>query len=233
MGMYALTVDSARVRAGSWRGSTDLAYLVPLSGAATLTPSALERIRARLRENGFTSVVTAAVGPSERDVLEADGFAEHERLHLLRHDLHNLPDRPSGEPPIARARRSDRPAILTVDEQTFEPFWQLDLDGLLESIHATPSARVRVIRDPAVVGYAVTGRSGSQGYLQRLAVDPSRQGRGWGIALVADGLHWLSRRGATVCWVNTQEANGAALALYAKLGFVPASHQLTVLRRDL
>ena len=38
MGMSALTVDSARVRAGSWRGSTELAYLVPLSGAATLTP---------------------------------------------------------------------------------------------------------------------------------------------------------------------------------------------------
>ena len=233
MGMYALTVDSARVRAGSWRGSSELAYLVPLSGAATLTPSALARIRGRLRENGFTSVVTAAVGPSERDVLEADGFAEHERLHLLRHDLRAIPDRPSREVGLRRARRGDRPAILDVDAKTFEPFWQLDLDGLLESIHATPTARVRVIGDHDVVGYAVTGRSGTQGYLQRLAVDPSRQGEGLGIALVADGLQWLRRRSANVCWVNTQEANAAALGLYEKLGFVPASHHLTVLRRDL
>ena len=78
MGMNALTVDSARVRAGSWRGSDDLAYLVPLSGASTLTPSTLERIRAHLRGDGFRSVVTAAVGPSERDMLAADGFTEHE-----------------------------------------------------------------------------------------------------------------------------------------------------------
>ena len=62
MGMNALTVDSARVRAGSWRGSDDLAYLVPLSGDATLSPSTLQRIRAHLREDGFRSVVTAAVG---------------------------------------------------------------------------------------------------------------------------------------------------------------------------
>ncbi|MDG1365973.1 MAG: GNAT family N-acetyltransferase [Acidimicrobiales bacterium] len=233
MGMYALTVDNAWVRAGSWRGSSELAYLVPLSGATTLTPEALARIRGRLRENGFTSVVTAAVGPSERDVLEADGFTEHERLHLLRCDLRSIPDRPSNETALRRAWRSDRPAILNIDAKTFEPFWQLDLTSLLESIRATPAARVRVISDPTVVGYAVTGRSGTQGYLQRLAVDPSRQGEGLGIALVADGLQWLRRRNANVCWVNTQEANTAALSLYEKLSFVPASHQLTVLQRDL
>ena len=233
MGMSALTVDSARVRAGSWRGSTELAYLVPLSGAATLTPAALERIRGGLRDRGFTQVVTAAVGPSERDVLRADGFAEHERLHLLRHDLRTLPDAPARVLGLVRARRADRPAILDVDSRTFEPFWQLDLDGLIESIQATPASRVRVIRRPDVAGYAVTGRAGKQGYLQRLAVAPEQQGRGLGVAFVADGLHWLRRRGADACWVNTQEANEAALSLYEKLGFVPAAHQLTVLRRDL
>ena len=234
MGMYALTVDSARVRAGSWRGSPDLAYLVPLSGASTLTPDALSHIRARLRADGFSEVVTAAVGPSERDVLQADGFAQHEMLHLLRHDLRDpLPPVPAHNRGLRKGRRRDHAAILHDDAATFDPFWQLDLDGLLESIRATPAARLRVARDPDVVGYAVTGRAGNQGYLQRLAVAPHRQGQGLGIDLVADGLHWLRRRGASVCWVNTQEANGAALSLYEKLGFAPAQHQLTVLRRAL
>lgn len=233
MGMYALRVDGARVRVGGWRGSSDLAYLIPLSGATTLTPSALAGIRRQLHENGFRSVVTSAVGPSERDVLQADGFTEHERLHLLRHDLRAIPDRPQNDTGLRRARRRDRPAILAVDAKTFDPFWQLDLAGLLDSIHATSTAQVRVVRGPAVFGYAVTGRSGTQGYLQRLAVDPSRQGEGFGVALVADALHWLRRRHATLCWVNTQEANLAALGLYERVGFVPAGHQLTVLRRDL
>ena len=69
--------------------------------------------------------------------------------------------------------------------------------------------------------------------LQRLAVHPDRQGEGLGIALVADALHWLRRRSVQTCWVNTQEANAAALSLYTRLGFTPAAHQLTVLRRDL
>lgn len=234
MGMNALTIDSARVRAGSWRGSDDLAYLVPLSGASTLTPSTLERIRAHLREDGFRSVVTAAVGPSERDMLAADGFTEHEALHLLRHDLQGpLPERPRRAQGLRRGRRRDVDAILDVDRQTFEAFWQLDRDGLNEAINATPTTRLRVVRDPDVVGYAVTGRAGAQGYLQRLAVHPGRQGLGLGINLVADALHWLRRRDVTTCWVNTQEANAAALSLYTRLGFVPAAHQLTVLRRDL
>ncbi|NDH98561.1 MAG: GNAT family N-acetyltransferase, partial [Actinobacteria bacterium] len=122
---------------------------------------------------------------------------------------------------------------LDVDRQTFEAFWQLDRDGLYEAINATPATRLRVVRDPDVVGYAVTGRAGTQGYLQRLAVHPDRQGLGLGIDLVADALHWLRRRDVTTCWVNTQEANAAALSLYTRLGFIPARHQLTVLRRDL
>ena len=234
MALYPLTIGTARVRAGSWRGSDELAYLVPLTGAATLTPSTLARIRDRLLRDGFSAVVTAAVGPTERRVLEADGFALHELLHLLCHDLGpSLPDPPGRHLSIRRARRRDRDEVLDVDGATFDDFWRLDRHGLAEAIEATPTSRIRVVRDIRVVAYAVAGRAGSQGYLQRLAVDPSVQGRGLGTALVSDALHWLRRRGATTVWVNTQEANQRALALYSKTGFRAAGHQLTVLRRDL
>lgn len=234
MGMYALNADSARVRAGSWRGRDDLAYLVPLSSAATLTPNALEQICDRLRADGYEAVVTAAVGPSEREMLAADGFDDHESLHLLQHDLRDLPSRPGRDRGIRRGGlRRDLDAILAVDAATFEPFWQLDADGLREAVAATAVSRLRVIRDPHIIGYAVTGRAGNQGYLQRLAVAPDRQGEGRGIELVADALHWLRRRQVATCWVNTQEANHAALGLYRKLGFRQATHHLTVLRRQL
>ncbi len=234
MALFPLTIGAARVRAGMWRGNPNLAYLVPLTGAATLTPSTLAMIRERLRHRGFSAVVTAAVGPTERHMLEADGFTAHELLHLLCHDLRPpLPSPPDHASSIKRGHRRHRDEILAVDHATFDEFWRLDGEGLQEAIDATPVSRLRIVRDRRVVAYSVSGRAGPQGYLQRLAVDPGVQGRGLGTALVADTLNWLHKRGATKVWVNTQEANEGALSLYEKIGFRPAPHQLTVLRREL
>ncbi|MGH9274339.1 MAG: GNAT family N-acetyltransferase, partial [Acidimicrobiales bacterium] len=108
--------------------------------------------------------------------------------------------------------------------------------GLDDALGATPSARLRVVArvdGEGVIGYAITGRAGSRGYLQRLAVDPAAQRRGIGAALVIDGLRWLRRWGAHEVLVNTQVDNGAALALYEAMGFRRQPDGLAVLRRDL
>lgn len=239
MVLQSFTVDGARFRAGSWRARTDLAYLVPLSPAHTLTAQVLEKARAELGARGFVEIVTAAVAPPEQAALRRDGFVEHEHLHLLKHDLTGLPATPSWwrrRRPAVRIERgthADRPAVLDLDARTFDEFWHLDSDGLDDAMDATPVSRLRVIRDGGVIGYAVAGRAGTQGFLQRLAVDPDRQGEGLGRALVHDALHWMRRRGSTVGWVNTQEANDRALGLYRHLGFVPAEHNLTVMARAI
>jgi ribosomal protein S18 acetylase RimI-like enzyme len=87
--------------------------------------------------------------------------------------------------------------------------------------------------DPNLVGYAITGFAGEHGYLQRLAVEPSYQGRGHATALVHDGLEWLVQRGATGASVNTQEQNGRALALYLHMGFTHVNPGLAVLRYQM
>ena len=53
---------------------------------------------------------------------------------------------------------------------------------------------------PLVVAYAITGRAGDIGYLQRLAVDPDHHHRGIGSALVLDSLGWARRRARTSSW---------------------------------
>ena len=242
MALQSLTVGRARFRAGSWRGRTDLAYLVPLSAAHTLDEAALAAVRDQLRDRGFAEVVTAAVATAERDAFLNADYTDHEHLHLLRYDLPRLPRsarRGQRYARIVRGRRRDWPAVLELDCVAFDDFWQLDRDGLDDSLQATTYSRLRIVRGgpadlaDAVVGYAVAGRAGSQGYLQRLAVAPGRQGRGLGSALVFDAMHWMRRRGATVAWVNTQERNDRALGLYEHLGFRLQPDQLTVLRRTL
>ena len=84
-----------------------------------------------------------------------------------------------------------------------------------------------------IVGYAITGRAGRRGYLQRLAVAQDQTGRGIGRALVSDGLRWLRRRGAQRCLVNTQVGNERALDLYERIGFRREPVGLAVLARRL
>jgi ribosomal protein S18 acetylase RimI-like enzyme len=121
-----------------------------------------------------------------------------------------------------------------VDAVAFAPFWRLDAAGLGEALDATPLSRFRVATvGGRVAGYAVSGCSAAQGYIQRVAVDSGRRRRGLGRALVVDGLRWMRRRGVERAVVNTQLGNQPALNLYLSLGFRLEPTELAVLRRRL
>ena len=84
-----------------------------------------------------------------------------------------------------------------------------------------------------MLAYAVTGRAGRHGYLQRIAVHPEARRQGYGRAVVLDGLRWLRRHGATQALVNTQRDNSPALALYQSCGFRELPAGLCVMGRSL
>jgi GNAT superfamily N-acetyltransferase len=219
---------SDRLRLAPWRGDPTIAELAPALAGRPVTADSIERGLALVARRGFRAVVTNALAPEEQHGYLSAGFSVHERLHLLVRCLDDLPD-PPPDRRLRRGKRRDRPSILDVDRAAFEPFWRLDQLGLQDALGATPASRLRVSAGP-VVAYAVTGRAGPRGYLQRVAVHPHHQGRGWGTALVADALRWLGRRGATTAVVNTQEANTTALELYRHLGFTDQPDGLAVLR---
>jgi ribosomal protein S18 acetylase RimI-like enzyme len=136
--------------------------------------------------------------------------------------------------PVDRARRREHAAVLALDDAAFDTFWRLGALGLRDALDATPVHQFRVTRDAErLTGYAITGRAGNQGYLQRVAVHPDAQRQGCGSALVADALHWLRRHGAVRAFVNTQLENHAALSLYESFGFNVLPAGLAVLGRSL
>lgn len=232
-----LTLGADRFRVGPWHADAAIAYLTLPAEVPKPSAAGLHRCLERLRDEGYTSTITAALHPEEAEAFLQAGFVEHDRLHVLSHDLRDLdPPRPQpdGSVRLVRGRRGDRPAALEVDRRAFPLFWRLDAGGLQDALDATPRRRFRLaVRDGAVVGYAVTGRSGRQAFLQRLAVDPELRGRGVGSALVLDALRWAARRRVGRVLVNTQTTNERALDLYRRLGFVRTPTDLVVLTRPI
>ena len=228
-GHRLLSGSDPRLRVAPWRGDTTVAHITP--GRSRPNVTALQRTLEELRGRGYTSAITGALAvPDQLPYLQA-GFEVHERLHLLARTLDDLP--PAAPANLRRGHHADRPRVLEVDGAAFPSFWRLDGPGLADALAATPSARFRVAsaqRGGPVVGYAVTGRAGPRGYLQRLAVDPEHQHAGLGGALVVDGLRWLRRWGAKEVLVNTQEGNRPAVQLYEALGFEHRPEGLAVLR---
>jgi ribosomal protein S18 acetylase RimI-like enzyme len=224
-----------RARTGPWRGDRDTAYLAPLPNAPLPSAEFLRRCLATLADRGFHRVVTGALSPIEQTGFLAAGFAVEQNLHLLGLDLTaGLPASPAGLP-LRRVPRRRRGDVLAVDRAAFTPFWRFDDQSLADAIAATPRTRFRMAvadRD-RVAGYAICGRSGSRGFVQRLAVDPARQRQGTGRRLLFDGLDWMRRRGVPRAVVNTQVGNDVALALYLAVGFQEEPSGLSVLSAGL
>lgn len=236
MSVSAPVSVGSRLRARPWQADAGVAHIAPaVDHLGPLTATDVEHAVERLRQQGYRAAITAALHRPDRRPFTEAGFAETERLHLLRHDLGELapvPPLPGIE--VRRGRRREQEAALRVDRAAFTPFWRLDQAGLTEALTATTMVHFVVARDPGgVVGYAVCGRAGHRGYVQRLAVAPRCQGQGVGAALLADGLRWLRRWGARDALVNTQEDNHRSLRLYQRTGFVLQPDGLAVLELRL
>ena len=233
--MHGLSLGDDRIRVAPWRGDPHTAYVVARTGRPS--NGALARCLDQLVEGGYRAALTTALAAADQAPYLANGFTVRERLHLLVRPVEPVPALVLDGLGLRRGRRRDRDPVLAVDAAAFPDFWHLDGPGLDDALGATPSARFRVAHPEhdhaSVLGYAVTGRAGPRGYLQRLAVDPQAQRRGVGTALVVDALRWLRRWGAREVLVNTQEDNGAAVALYERLGFRRQAEGLAVLERPL
>lgn len=142
-------------------------------------------------------------------------------------------------------RRGDRPDSLAsspesmpaqIRELTIEDYdqaralWQAS-DGLvLRAVDEREPIRRYLERNPGlsfvwaegtrVLGTVLCGTDGRRGYLQHLAVAPSRRRQGIGRRLVAAAVGALERQGISKCHLMVLPANEAARAFWRRLGWV-------------
>ena len=245
-----MTSGGTVIRLSPWRGNTRTTQVVAVDGPPP-RPDDVSDLIEYLGSRGVREIMTTALGPIDQQSFTARGFDPQEHLLLMGRAVDptnpssrwtsrwtgRTPSRPRTRP----ARRRDQDAVLELDDRAFapfSPFWRFDRAALDEVGQATESHRRRVIRQRAnrrtgstVIGHAITGRTTTIGFLQRLAVDPAAEGRGVGSALVVDALCWLRQTGAHEVWVNTQPDNDRARALYLRHGFTEREGGLDVLHR--
>lgn len=223
--------DPHRLRVVDWSGDPSTVCVVIPPGRP-IDRTAIDDVLTDVAGTHAQHVITSALAVADARPFEAAGFEPAAHLHLLRHDLRYL-DRVRGPAALRRARRGEWERIVTIDRSAFAPFWHLGDGGLRDALAATTHSRLRVAGDGSPTAFAISGRAGDRGYLQRLAVDPGHHHLGLGRALTLDALAWMRRRGVNEAFVNTQIDNAVALALYESVGFQLLSEGLVVMRREV
>lgn len=231
-------IVTARVR--TWPGRADIAHVVLTDHQTSPTVSAVRSWCELLRLEGYPLARTGALSADAAATFERAGFHRIQSLALLRLDdpttMRRLRDLP--RPVVAmRTLRSARSlhTASAIDRASFDVGWELDVPAIRDACRATATHRIRlaVTASDEPAGYMITGRSGSSGFVQRLAVTPAHQGQGIAHALLQDGLQWLVRHRVKDVLVNTHLDNVRALTLYAAWGFTRLEDELQVLEMDL
>ena len=229
--------DVARVDLRRRADGTVISVTIASETTRPLASITVDRIVDEHTRGGASVFRTPAITADEAVNYTRSGFHVISVLRLLTHDLqpHKPKRQPLGLPTtdvrLRRARAVDLSACAQVDRRAFGPEPSFDRHDLAAALDATDRSRLRVVRESDVTAFAVTGRAGRRGYLQRLAVDPQLQGRGAGTALVLDALRWCQSHGARRVVVNTSTENIRALSLYRGLGFIDAPLELLLMER--
>jgi ribosomal protein S18 acetylase RimI-like enzyme len=200
------------------------------------TPAEIIGWTSELRSAGYDTVRTGALSSQAGARFERLGFESIQSLVLLEHTAIGSVTAvsPKASNVTVRLAPDDDRFASEVDVAAFGPGWCIDRIGIGDVRSATPRHRARAVQsDDGIVAYAVSGRDGRNGYIQRLAVSPAHQHHGHGLALVSDSLRWMARWRVRRALVNTHTGNEAALALYHRLGFTDLPDRLHVYERRI
>lgn len=99
---------------------------------------------------------------------------------------------------------------------------------------SSPSTLAAAALDPAngrLRGFVLARIAADEAEILTIAVDPIVRGKGVGRALLAENLRQAARAGARAMFLEVDQDNAQALALYDRLGFVRVGERTGYYRR--
>ena len=121
--------------------------------------------------------------------------------------------------PVAPADDEAMADLLRIDHAAFPWLWRNSVEEFAAYVR-TPGVRLALGRDGArAVAYIGATSYAGWGHLDRIAVAPEAQGRGFGREALAAAIDLLTADGARRVALSTQRANERSQRLYERFGF--------------
>jgi ribosomal protein S18 acetylase RimI-like enzyme len=207
---------------GPWRNRPEIASiedLVAVRHMEELLRAAVERCT----EHGDDLVLTV-----ELDSRRSPARYERAGLEMLEevitYEMGNvrLPWSGSDRIRLVRVDANDEAAIervTNIDQASFPWLWRNNRTEFDVYLH-TPGVEVwLVMADDTPVGYFGVTLFPDWGHLDRIAVVPAQQGRGFGLETLGLAVDTMRRRGARRVGLSTQRTNRRSQRLYERFGF--------------
>ncbi|MCX5494900.1 GNAT family N-acetyltransferase [Kaistia dalseonensis] len=118
---------------------------------------------------------------------------------------------------------SDVEALVAIHAAGFRRGWDADeIENLLadETVFCIVLRRESLFGVRRILGFAMIRSVADQAEVLTIAVAPARRGRGYGRRILEEALRQLYRDHLPEIFLEVDEANQSARALYSRLGFV-------------
>jgi ribosomal-protein-alanine N-acetyltransferase len=153
--------------------------------------------------------------------------------------LSNLFSKPA--PTVDRARTNDASALAAIHGIAFARGWS---EGEFERMLAERNTLAHAVRrGRLVIGFIVSRIGGDEAEILSVALAPAERGRGLARNLLMTHLGYLAAEGVRTVFLEVEEANAPARALYRRAGFADVGRRegyyaangaaAVVMRRDI
>jgi ribosomal protein S18 acetylase RimI-like enzyme len=213
---------------GLWRNRSEIASVEELVAVRNVEPL-LRAAREQSIERGDELLLAIELETNR-------GMSRYERAgmelleEVITYDMDILPPKRAvprgiGPIPISPGDRRAIDQVTDLDREAFPWLWQNSREEF-DVYLATPGVQVSFVAwhgDP--VGYFGTTLFSGWGHLDRIAVAPQQQGRGFGRAALTLAIEGLQQQGARRIGLSTQLTNKRSQRLYERFGF-QRTHEL-------
>lgn len=212
---------------GRWRKRRDIAHILEMAQGPH-RDALLSHLLAVFKRTGFHLAVVACDDDSlHTSFYVGHGFETLDKIiELERYSRGSSPV--EGRETVRVYRPADFEAVMRVDEESFPWLWQNSREEF-DWYSSLPEVEVYVAESSeGVVGYAGITIYGMNGHLDRIAVSPAWQHRGYGSALLSFVIRRMEHRRVKRIGLSTQMENTKSQSLYRRFGFRHTSRSQVV-----